>query len=141
MPKKGYKQTKEHKKKLEKNLSSFKNGYDQRRHNDVKIKGDRKRYFRNRDLKWKFGITIEEYEIMLDAQGNRCAICGGYQVIKGDNLYVDHDHITGRIRGLLCHYCNVGIGMLKDNPQILQNAIDYLSLDSRNSDFKDRVSV
>lgn len=137
MPKKGYKQSSSHKEKKNKFLVDFKKGSDSRRYMDKEITGDRKRYFRNRDLKWKFGITIEDYERMLENQANRCAICGGYQVIKGDNLYVDHNHQTGKVRGLLCHYCNVGIGMLKDNPQILQNAIDYLRLDSRNSDDKD----
>lgn len=119
--------TPEHKAKVMKNLVPFKQGFDSRRSIPV-ISGNRKDYFRNRDLKRKFGISLIEYEELLEKQNYRCAICGGYQMVKGNNLYVDHDHSTVKIRGLLCHYCNVGIGMMKDNEKILENAIQYLRL-------------
>lgn len=142
MPKKGYKQSLEHKKKLQKNLIFFKIGGDPRSRNPILPKGvkDRTRYFRNTDLKRKFGITINDFELMLTKQDGRCSICGGYQ-IKGRNFAVDHNHTTGKVRGLLCVNCNAGLGFMKDNKQILQNAIDYLSshecLGSRSSDIKD----
>ena len=60
-------------------------------------------------------------------QQNRCAICKVKQEELDYDLVLDHDHVTGRIRGLLCHKCNTGIGLLQDDPDILQNAIDYLN--------------
>ncbi len=75
-------------------------------------------------LKRKFGITLEQYNNMLEDQNHRCAVCKEIQTQK--MLAVDHCHITGRIRGLLCENCNRGIGLLKDSPSILQSAIFYL---------------
>lgn len=71
----------------------------------------------------KYGISEKDYESMLLYQNNVCAIC-----YKADikSLSVDHCHITGKIRGLLCSSCNMGIGMFKDNPSLLNNAIGYL---------------
>lgn len=62
---------------------------------------------------------------MLAAQGGTCAICGKECDIHR-NLAVDHDHESGKVRGLLCQNCNVGLGHFKDNPALLQQAIDYL---------------
>ena len=58
-----------------------------------------------------------------DAQGNMCAICGATEL----PLFVDHDHTSGLVRGLLCHYCNIGLGGFKDDPARLQSAIRYLA--------------
>lgn len=58
-------------------------------------------------------------------QGGVCAICGGTNP-SGHRLAVDHDHETRRVRGLLCHACNAGIGKLRDSPDLLRKAIDYL---------------
>lgn len=58
---------------------------------------------------------------MLAAQGGGCAIC----VVK-DATHVDHDHVTGKVRALLCATCNTGLGMFSDNPDILSNAAGYL---------------
>lgn len=76
------------------------------------------------------GITIETYNELKAKQDSRCAICG---VVPNDNygghhdgFHIDHDHVSGRVRGLLCKHCNVGIGMLKDSEEILQSAILYL---------------
>ncbi len=78
----------------------------------------------------KYGLTEEQYQQMLDAQGGVCAICGG--VDKGKSLAVDHDHNTGENRGLLCFQCNVVIGNSRENVETLQSAIDYLTF------YKDR---
>lgn len=86
---------------------------------------------RHKERERKFGITSEIYSRMLHEQNGVCAICGNPEtatrlgVVKA--LSVDHCHSTGRIRGLLCSDCNTGIGKLKDDLKILQNAIQYLS--------------
>ena len=79
---------------------------------------------RVRNLK-NFGMTPEQYEERLEAQGGVCAICKGPPV--SDKVYcVDHDHQTGAVRGLLCRKCNSGIGYLRDDPSIVRVALEYL---------------
>jgi predicted nucleic acid-binding Zn ribbon protein len=74
-----------------------------------------------------YGITAEEYDALLAAQEGRCAICGSPDWPgKGNRPHIDHDHETGRIRGLLCNNCNTGLGQFKDDPQRLRAAIRYL---------------
>lgn len=68
-----------------------------------------------------YGITPTEYDFLLATQDEHCAMCP-----SADRLVVDHCHDTGRVRGLLCHACNVGIGFLRDDPAILRSAIRYL---------------
>lgn len=77
-------------------------------------------------LKKLYGITPEQYEQMRQLQENSCAICGTHQDTLPRALCVDHDHDTGKIRGLLCDTCNRGLGLLKDNQVILNRAIRYL---------------
>lgn len=86
---------------------------------------------KNYKLKYNFGISLIEYNRMLAEQNYVCKICGSPETAKSNvggikSLAVDHCHTTGKIRGLLCQDCNVGIGKLKDNPILLQKAIDYL---------------
>lgn len=79
---------------------------------------------RDRDLKRRYGITAEEYDHLLAMQNGRCHICND---LPGKHrLSVDHDHKTGRIRGLLCHNCNHALGKFKDNIIHLFKAIKYL---------------
>lgn len=73
-----------------------------------------------------FGITLKQYDEMLDAQGSRCAICGKTPEDNGRRLAVDHDHNTGEIRGLLCVSCNMGLGKFGDDPTLIAKAIAYL---------------
>lgn len=75
----------------------------------------------------KYGMTEEEYLHLSQLQNWCCAICGRLQI----PLHVDHDHTTGKVRGLLCGQCNVGIGMLGDTPEALQAALEYLRNASR----------
>lgn len=83
---------------------------------------------RSRELKCVYGITLEDYNQMLKSQNNSCAICGiGKVSLKRKSFDIDHCHETKKVRGLLCHACNVGIGFLKDDISILQNAITYLA--------------
>jgi len=77
----------------------------------------------------ELGTTPEVIEDMLSLQEGGCAICGGQPGIQSGrvtNFHIDHCHSSGRVRGLLCGPCNVGIGMLKDSPQILLKAVSYL---------------
>lgn len=68
----------------------------------------------------KFNLTDEQYSHMIEKQNGCCAICGSKVP-----LAIDHCHSTGKIRGMLCRPCNTAIGMLKDNPHIMQSALDY----------------
>jgi len=77
----------------------------------------------------KFGMTIEEYEYMFLVQDGVCAICKN-PCETGMNLAVDHNHETGKIRGLLCKNCNTAIGLLKENTDTMIKAIDYLNFHS-----------
>jgi len=70
-------------------------------------------------------VSKEDYAMMLAWSGGKCAICGN-EPIGTKRLVVDHNHTTGNIRGLLCHYCNLGIGLFKDNINSLARAIVYL---------------
>jgi hypothetical protein len=73
-------------------------------------------------IKWKYGITIEQYNELLEFQQNACAICR--KICK--ELYVDHNHKTGEVRGLLCPNCNVAIGKLYEDENIIWNMLEYL---------------
>ena len=84
---------------------------------------------RSRNLRIKYGITTDKYDELLSAQGGGCAICGGTDNPDATSLAVDHCHITGRIRGILCGPCNKAIGLMKDNPVLLTQAAAYLGGD------------
>ncbi len=80
----------------------------------------------NRKVKLKrFGLTIEMFEEIVKKQNGKCAICN--QLPNRSNLDVDHDHKTGKVRGLLCSACNRAIGYMGDNPERLKKAIKYLT--------------
>jgi len=80
-----------------------------------------KRLLKSKELFKKYGITLEQYKVMLDSQNGQCKICH-----KSEVLYVDHCHETGKVRGLLCNTCNMGLGHLGDDLTILQSAVQYL---------------
>ena len=77
-------------------------------------------------LKRKFGMTLEDYNLLFEIQKGQCAICGRHQKELKQALSIDHNHDTGEIRGLLCHECNETLGYAKENTEILANAIIYL---------------
>jgi hypothetical protein len=77
-------------------------------------------------LRYCFGIDAQDYDILAAKQGNRCAICGKLPLGDGRPLWVDHDHRTGVIRGLLCHKCNTGMGFLDKQPDRLSKVTAYL---------------
>ena len=100
-------------------------------------RGTGKRQVQNRRsyLKRTYGLTLEEYEHMLRAQGRKCAICRARP--RDDiSLHVDHDHETGEIRGLTCFKCNNAIGDLGDVPARIEREIEYLvsGVDSLNDE-------
>lgn len=89
------------------------------------------RYAQNREARidamrvLRYGLKPGEYDAMLAAQGGVCALCD--QVCPtGRRLAVDHDHATGAVRGLLCQFCNQGLGFFRDDTSLLLRAIEYL---------------
>lgn len=80
---------------------------------------------KNAKLKKAYGITLSEYNDLVVKQGNSCMICKTpFTNVK--DICVDHSHSTTEVRGLLCHPCNRGIGLLKEDIQVLYSAIRYL---------------
>lgn len=81
-------------------------------------------------LSERYGITEEEYNELHTKQGGVCAICGKPETMKQKgtlkHLAVDHDHETGKIRGLLCTKCNASIGQMYEDPILLRKAADYI---------------
>jgi hypothetical protein len=104
------------------------------RHRDV-ILADRKENwakYKSIELKSNFGITYDEYSTMLQNQNGVCAICFQPETTKSRTkgkirlLAVDHNHVTGKVRGLLCSGCNQAIGLLKDDPLRGDSLAKYL---------------
>jgi len=87
--------------------------------------------FADNYLKRAYGIDLDEYNLMLIKQNNCCSICksDGFIMQKGHKvkLVVDHCHDTGKVRGLLCHNCNRALGLLKDNTNTINNALEYIN--------------
>lgn len=86
---------------------------------------------RNSHYLREYGITLEEYESMLELQDYKCKICGAEDSghPHTDNLVVDHCHQTGVVRGLLCNSCNRGIGIMNEDPERMMTAAMYLVVD------------
>ncbi len=83
---------------------------------------DNPRTVRGYYFKYKYGITADDYDSMYAGQGGCCLICGKHK----DKLVIDHDHISGVVRGLLCSGCNTAMGQFQDNVDILTKAIEYI---------------
>ena len=94
---------------------------------------------RESHLKRAYGMTQQEHDRLLLSQHGQCAICGGKGKIvmaetrwrkalrvNSQGLYIDHDHKTGQVRGLLCPHCNTALGHFQDNPDLLMAAFAYL---------------
>jgi hypothetical protein len=89
--------------------------------------GNRKRLVRERTLR-PYGITPGEYDELLARQGGGCAICGATDSGRnGQPLCVDHCHVTGAVRALLCVKCNTAVGMVRDSPAIAQALLRYVT--------------
>ena len=87
---------------------------------------ERRRKQRDTYYRRTFGISADDVDAMLEAQGGGCAICGE-RPARLASVHVDHCHDTGRIRGLLCLNCNQGIGKLGEDPERLRRAAEYLA--------------
>ena len=101
--------------------------YAKRNTHKQRESGNLAKTVRKYQLKRKYGITIGEFEKLLEEQSFRCAICRTDDWGRHNKPHIDHDHKTGRVRGLLCSRCNMGLGMFLDNPARLSSAIAYLS--------------
>lgn len=77
-------------------------------------------------LKEAYGISFKDYTEMLEAQNHKCAICGKDETRFQKKLVVDHCHATGKVRQLLCNFCNHGLGNFLDKPEVMLEAIKYL---------------
>lgn len=71
-----------------------------------------------------YGLTPEGFDLLFEDQSGACAICR--TLFEDQTPHVDHDHATGKVRGLLCGECNLGLGKFKDDPERLQRALDYI---------------
>lgn len=98
--------------------------------NRAKVAEGKRDYY----LRSTFGITVSEYEEMAERQNHRCAICGEQESVvdakengSTKRLAVDHCHDTGKVRGLLCQRCNMGLGYFRDRPDLLSLASKYLT--------------
>jgi len=79
---------------------------------------------------WKYKITKEQFDQMFEDQHGLCAICSGDLLQGTYGLAIDHDHDTGKVRGLLCHPCNRGLGQFQDALHLLEHAAEYLKRNS-----------
>ena len=98
-------------------------------------KKDNPEAHRSHNLKYAYGITTEQYGLILQEQNYQCMICKADQCNTGQNFAVDHDHKTGAVRGLLCQACNTALGKFKDNPELLRRAARYLEVFDENFTF------
>ncbi len=102
-----------------------------------KINANKRKYYktsefqekqRRRCYKLRYGITLEMYNEMLEAQNGVCAICGrDYNHKRHKHFHVDHNHKTSKVRGLLCIRCNTLVGNSGESVEILKKAIDYIN--------------
>lgn len=79
---------------------------------------------RKANIKFHYGLTMDEHDALLEKQGGVCAICR--EPPEGLWLNVDHDHSSGAVRGLLCNRCNTGLGLFQDDTRTLRAAVEYL---------------
>lgn len=96
----------------------------------LRMKKEQLALYRKRDCdsqrKKRYGLSPEQWEARFDEQGRRCAICKSPDPRSQKGWSTDHCHVGGKIRGILCHMCNVGLGAFRDNLEYLKTATDYL---------------
>jgi hypothetical protein len=83
--------------------------------------------YKNSYLMRTYGITLQDYNKMFEEQSGCCAICNTHQSEFKQSLSVDHCHATGKVRALLCKFCNTALGMMKDDPELLIKAAGYIN--------------
>lgn len=111
-----------------KNKEKIKEYYKKHYNKKIKPTREKKTKEQNREnwLRLKYNLTKEQYQELIKNQNNKCAICKISQSELSYPLFIDHEHKTDKVRGLLCRTCNTGLGSMQDNIEILQNAIEYL---------------
>lgn len=97
-----------------------------KRNKHLKYEPGTKEYSRNASLKYMYGITLDDYNNLYVEQKGCCDICNKHQSELKAGLCVDHNHTTGKVRGLLCVNCNQAIGKLYENVEFMENAIKYI---------------
>lgn len=89
---------------------------------------ENKERYRGYDIKRRYKFTLEDYKSLAEKQNGCCKICGTKKPsVREKYFHVDHCHSTGKIRGLLCSDCNMGLGKFKDKPELLISAARYLT--------------
>lgn len=83
-----------------------------------------RRAIRKNQLLKQYNLSLEEYDALRESQDGACAICG---TVPPTNLHVDHDHATGKVRGLLCRSCNTALGMFQESAELLTKAATYIT--------------
>ena len=127
--KKEYAKTPEQRKKRAEYMQKWREK-NREKHNECSRKSQKRNrykyveYFRNYNLKRNFNITSKEYDMMLINQDNKCLICGNDMSKYSKKFAVDHDHETGRVRGLLCSKCNGNLGWFEINKDKIIKYLD-----------------
>lgn len=121
--------------KVFKPASEYSLSYDKRSFGGVSMRSDCKVCMEFRKykafIKRTYDFTFEDYEELLEKQGGKCAICESKMgTARTSRLFIDHCHETNKVRGLLCPWCNHGLGQFKDSPKLLRKAIEYLTSDT-----------
>ena len=115
-----------------KSYNTFKNGIKPwckdcyREYNNMYMRKKREEDYRYDHFFRRYGLKREDYEKLHEELDYKCQICGEESDHRYDKLCVDHDHKTGKVRGLLCFSCNVMLGQVRDCPERLKKAIEYL---------------
>jgi hypothetical protein len=100
------------------------NKHKEKYHEETKEKRQRRQENNSKNhLLRKYGLTTEEFSGMILEQNNKCKICE----CELEDPQVDHNHATGKVRALLCRPCNLSLGLLKENPHILRNMVNYIN--------------
>lgn len=86
---------------------------------------------KDRHLRSKYGISSDQWESLWESQDRRCAVCAAEWVEGAREFHVDHDHVTGRVRAILCHGCNVSLGFLGESPERIRALADYIESQQR----------
>ncbi len=96
---------------------------------------------RRHHLKVSYGMTEEEYDALILAQKDSCALCGGPRSGPGKTWHIDHNPINGKVRGLLCSRCNTALGLFKDSISVLRLAIKYIQTDGEVNCLNTQISM
>lgn len=95
------------------------------RHRDARRQAN---VFHQLERTWRtHGLTLDQFHALYESQDMACAVCGDELSTNKQAIHIDHCHRSGRVRGLLCGGCNVGLGMFRDEPQRMQRAIAYVT--------------